>query len=259
MFSNPNDGFGFSFKGAAGLEEGPTDCKVSEHGISLSMEVYACPRDTQDLVTSQIINWANIERYNLDDLCTHSVVFTSLDKRRIYHAVGWRDKGPKLNRHFDDFRHRGSGKDGAPSALKESTHMYDTVMSYPAGHITDFSSTIAPTYPLFSLDIYTTKRKESFNDITQKLSEAIESLKGTQVEGSLVGMHLLKSNDALSCIVMGSWTCLYGYEDLNPSNTPEYCRLIEEVKELACEGTYSDMIEKTSPRRMYNVENCLRY
>jgi hypothetical protein len=71
----------------------------------------------------------------------------------------------------------------------------------------------------------------------------------------LNAMHLLKSTDNLCCIILAAWSNPQSYEQLY--EIPKYTENIEKAQKLSVEGSYSDIIEKTSPNRMYYVFDVL--
>lgn len=222
-----------------------------------SIEFYTCQRATQGLVSSHIANWAEIgECYTLRDKGTHSVVFSSVDGRRVVHMFGWALDGRELLGNYHDFKVRADSADGTPAALKESTHMYRTVWSIPQITTgTFFKSMDIEEYPLYSIDLYTARMPENIKDIQSQLINASNAINKHMVP-DLIGMHVLKSIDNLSCILLGTWSNLYGYECL--SQIKEYDSAIEEAKKLSAFGTMSDILHKTDPRRMFYVSNiCL--
>jgi hypothetical protein len=71
----------------------------------------------------------------------------------------------------------------------------------------------------------------------------------------LNAMHLLRSTDNLCCIILAAWSDPQSYEKL--FEIPKYSENIQKAKKLSVEGSYSDIIEKTSPNRMYYVFDVL--
>ena len=71
----------------------------------------------------------------------------------------------------------------------------------------------------------------------------------------LQAMHLLQSTDKLCCILLGAWTDMHAYPQL--SEIPKYAENIAEAKKLSIQGSYSDIVEKTAPNRMYYVYDVL--
>lgn len=219
-----------------------------------SVEFYCCQRATQSLVSSHISNWAEIaECYTLRDKGTHSIVFRSIDGKRVAHMFGWALDGRELLASYHDFKVRADGIDGTPAALKESTHMYRTTFSIPLETTaTKFKSADIEQYPLFSIDLYTARMPENINAIQSCLVQAAREINNNMIP-DLISMHVLKSIDNLSCILIGTWNSIDGYEALAQNN--EYNNAINEVKKFAAFGTLSDVFDKTDPRRLYYISN----
>ena len=220
-----------------------------------SIDFYCCQRATQSLVSSHISNWAEIaECYTLRDKGTHSVVFRSIDGKRVVHMWGWALDGRELLGNYHDFKVRADSADGTPAALKESTHMYRTAFSIPLETTaTKFKTSDIEQYPLFSIDLYTARMPENINQIQTSLVNAAREINNNMLP-DLISMHVLKSIDNLSCILIGTWNSIDGYESLAQNN--EYNNAINEAKKYAAFGTLSDVLDKTSDaRRMYYISN----
>ena len=156
---------------------------------------------------------------------------------------------------------RGDSSDN-PTALKESTHMYLPIFSIPKGVATKFASTDVETYPLFSLDLYTVKKQDKHGELVSSLRDAVAVLEANDGAGGmnqlpdLRAMHVLSAPDKLAVIVMGVWTGLYCYENLN--DIPEYQEALSKAKKLSIEGTLSDILDKTKPKgRLFYVSDIL--
>lgn len=138
--------------------------------------------------------------------------------------------------------------------------MYSTIASKPRQETeTLFESLDRDTYPLISCDIYTCRDIKSHDKVCQLLQNAIDiacnSSPGKTLKNclfftfitfshffyffivfillslylylnlDLLAMHLMKSLDSLSCVVVGTWSSLYGLEQLRAIE--EYISLIE--------------------------------
>jgi hypothetical protein len=167
--------------------------------------------------------------------------------------VGWRVEGQPLDAVWDAFRKRGDSKDGVPVALKESTHLYLPTRSVPAGSALRFHTESVDAYPLFSIDLYTAKMPQYHKDLVRHLEEAVVDIDKQLPD--LMSMHVLRSADSLSAIVLGVWNSLYGYEGLQ--EVENYQTAVANAKKLAIEGSLSDIMDKTKPNRIYYVNDIL--
>ena len=230
-----------------------------------SLEVYACQPQTLDLVAGQIYAWAQVEKNSLlRDAFTHSCLLASLDRRRVVHATGWKLDGMNLFYGFEDFKKRADGKDGTPAALKESTHCYKVVGQFPPDGVVSFQSEEIDRYPLFSIDIFTSKRNDAQEDIVQCLRSGLVAVAGAgkAIPDELQSLHLLRSTDPLAAAVVGTWTpgidAEMGDARIGPKKllaaVPEYAASLAQVEKLAVVGTMSDKIDKVDPlSRLYEV------
>ena len=140
--------------------------------------------------------------------------------------------------------------------MKESTHMYRTTFSIPKETTsTRFDSIDIEQYPLFSIDLYTARMPDNINQIQSCLVNASIAINNKMVP-DLISLHVLKSIDNLSCILLGTWSSLYAYEAL--SQNDDYNNAINECKKYAAFGTLTDVLDKTDARRMFYISNiCL--
>jgi hypothetical protein len=131
------------------------------NGMSI-VDVYACHPDTMGLVTTSIDSWMQASLADLEEICTHSVVFTSTDGKRVVHYTGLREMSKDdAESIFSEYKSRTNGKDGTPAALRESTHLYTCTFSAPLHSILDFSSPTAESYKqIYSIDVYTCKLRD---------------------------------------------------------------------------------------------------
>ena len=112
------------------------EASIKVGGVLQSMELYTCQKESQLMVLSQISNFVQFEKWStLDERSTHSVIFASVCGTRVMHCIGWTQEGMALAGTFNRFRERADGRDGTPAALKESTHLYDTVYSLPTNSV----------------------------------------------------------------------------------------------------------------------------
>ena len=153
-------------------------------------------------------------------------------------------------------KQRGDSSDN-PAALKESTHMYLPIFSVPKGVATKFETTDIESYPLFSLDLYTVKKVEKHGELVSALRDAVAVLESHENQlPDLRAMHVLSAPDKLAVIVLGVWTGLYCYENLN--DIPAYQESLAIAKKLSIEGTLSDILDKTKPNgRLFYVSDIL--
>ena len=97
----------------------PDDASIAKGGVFTSFDLYTSHPETQHLIIGQIANWAR--GYILfNPNFAYSVVYSSLDGRRIIHGVGWKHKNTKeMNDDFKNFKYDADGPHGTPVALKE--------------------------------------------------------------------------------------------------------------------------------------------
>eukprot|EP01038_Epipyxis_sp_PR26KG_P009152 gene9152-12345_t len=220
----------------------------SSGGIVLSLEMYACQKETQQLVISQIANWIRAESYCLQDHGTSSIIFGSLDGTRVVHSVGWNPGNKMLDKIFYDFCKRADGPHGTPAALKESTHLYRTHSSVPEGVSTFFlSSDISDYSSVFSIDFFNCKRTSSFPEVKELLSRSASAADWSGMRA----LHILGSTDELVGVLLGEWRSESDYEDWNKNI--DYLNVRYLVQPLVVEGTMSDILDKTKPSRAYRV------
>lgn len=239
---------------------------IRKDGFSNSFYVYTCNKATQSLIASEIANWAQVERLAiLDEASTHTVVLTSLDGQRVLHNIGWRLGRQDLQKVFKRFQERSNSEDGTPAALKESAHVYDIVYSTPSHSSIHFSNQELidennllllqeqeqSINPLLSIDIYTCRMPEWQDECCLQLQLALSFIQSSVVYKSLKSIHVLKSIDKLSCMIIGSWTGIVDIEQLN--DIPEYKLHMNKVDKLAIHGTMTDVMEKTTNCRYYSV------
>jgi len=248
------------------------DASIKVEGALLSFDLYTCQPETQTLVIGQIANWAKAERYALGTDMTHSVVFGSVCGRRVWHSVGWKIEGMSLFYAFEDFKKRADGKDGSPASLKESTHMYRTVGQYPPdasvifhapsprtqGDVNGFASgpwgsgssgdATREEYPFFTIDVYTCRKSESQEEVTQLLRASLKAMVPSDTIGGapheLLSMHVLRSTDPLALLVISAWTNLDGPKKL--LSNEKYMDAIKKISKLAAFGSLTDYVEKSN-------------
>jgi hypothetical protein len=63
---------------------------IEQGGQFCSFEIYACQRETQQLVAGHIAAWARAEIYCLKESGTFSLILNSICGRRVCHVVGWK-------------------------------------------------------------------------------------------------------------------------------------------------------------------------
>mmetsp|Transcript_8931 Transcript_8931/g.8822 ORF Transcript_8931/g.8822 Transcript_8931/m.8822 type:complete len:368 (-) Transcript_8931:356-1459(-) len=264
---------------------------MEQDGYFYSFEIYACQRETQKLVSSHLANWLRAEIYCLRECGTFSMLLNSVCGRRVVWVMGWKAQGNVVARSigvmsaFDGMRKRGEGPDGGPTALKESSHMYYPSHSMPqekgSPSLLTFDLANTEKYPLFSIDVYNCFEPQRHEELAKNLEKALNSLfpgMDTDISGNpdqsnpdirvsqinpdmqipdLKAMHLLRSTDKQSCVVLGSWSNLNtnSYKQINEMLS--YKDEIAEAKKISIEGTYSDIVDKTSPSRIYYVSDVL--
>ena len=92
-------------------------------------------------------------------------------------------------------------------------------------------------------------RGEGELDVKRKITDRVTNIPELQA------MHLLKSTDKLCCIILAAWSDVTAYSQL--SEIKKYNDNIKKAKSLSIEGSYSDIIEKTTPNRLYYVFDVL--
>eukprot|EP01041_Mallomonas_annulata_P006593 gene6593-13339_t len=228
-----------------------TWASINKGGLYNSFEVYTSHKETQDLIVGQISNWVQVEK-NCDLLpgsSSHSVIFASIDGERVIHNVGWKLDGLYLNTAFKMFRDRANDCEGTPAGLKECTHIYDPLFSVPKNSAIQFLTENSDSYPLYNIDVFTCKLPEWQDELTQELEIAVSYI-GSKFP-DLKSIHVLKSTDKLSCIVIGACTSIDihdAFEDI-----PGYKEHMEKAKKLAVHGTMADLMSKKNPNRLYYV------
>lgn len=225
---------------------------LQEGGLLTSMELYATSPELQTFVISQISNWIRGENIKILPHGSYSVLFASIDGKRLVHMIGWRSSlnDQATENKFNEFRRRASlAADGLPLDLKESTHIYKPIYSIPEGISSSFADTAIEKYPLFAIDFYTTRLSEDNVKVKEALKEAVKSVDGKIPD--LVSMHLLASTDRLVHCILSSWLALDGKESL--SSMEDYSNQILSAKKYAIEGSITDIVDKTKPSRLYTV------
>ena len=98
---------------------------------------------------------------------------------------------------------------------------------------------------------------DNINQIQSCLVNAANAINNKMASTpDLISLHVLKSIDNLSCILLGTWSSLYAYEAL--SQNDDYNHAINECKKYAAFGTLTDVLDKSDARRMFYVSNiCL--
>ena len=86
-------------------------------------------------------------------------------------------------------------------------------------------------------------------DVKRKVTDRLTNIPELQA------MHLLRSTDKLCCIILAAWSDVTAYSQL--SEIKKYNENIKKAKSLSIEGSYSDIIEKTTPNRLYYVFDVL--
>ena len=128
-------------------------------------------------------------------------------------------------------------------------------LSVPRYSGINFNSLEARNNNLYSIDLYTSKLPEWQDKLFSNLESAVASLDNKISE--LSSVHLLKSTDQLSCCIVGAWeenSAQSSIELLSSlDNVPEYSGFINEAKKFAIRGTYSDLVQRCYPNRMYFV------
>jgi hypothetical protein len=230
----------------------PTEPVLQEGGLLTSVELYATSPELQTFVISQISNWIRGESIKILPHGSYSVLFASIDGQRLIHMIGWRSSlnDQATENSFNEFRRRASlAADGLPLDLKESTHIYKPIYSIPEGISTSFAETALDKYPLFSIDLFTTRLKEDQTKVKDALNKAVKSVDGKLPD--LVSMHLLASTDRLVHCIVSSWLALDGKDSL--SSVEDYSGNILTAKKYAIEGSITDIVDKTKPSRLYTV------
>lgn len=214
---------------------------------SSMIDVYACHPDSQGLVMSQISNFITSQKDDLDLAAYHSVVFGSVDGKRVVHYTGMLDMPIEYATSiYEEYKARCDDRDGTPAALKESTHLYKTHYSSPKNSLIDFSFDTKDKYSLYTIDIWTNRMPEYTSEVLDSLIQGVDNLKVPE----LVSSHVMSSTDDLSCCVFGMWQSLYEFESCEKNI--EYQQSLSLAKKYAVSGTLSDVIDK-SKKHIYYV------
>lgn len=220
-----------------------------------SIDFYSCQPATLELIKAQTIKWTVEEFLTLRGKCPFFSVLTSLDRKRMIHLVGWNTMGYLLTNvdiRFDQFRNRAAGPTGPPVAFLENSHMYGPLFSVPSNATTN----ILAQYPdtLISVDVFSCRLKESHNHVMFTLVEAINQLLKNEdqipLPDGLISLQLLSSIDSASCSLIGVWEPdSNGYNTLYQNKI--FLESLESLKSYVATGTYSDIVQKCSSRRLY--------
>lgn len=222
--------------------------------ILTSIEVYASHDESHDALKSQIISWTTEElSTRTKDFCTFATVLSPLDKKRLVKVIGWGVKGNLMTNvdiRFDKFRDRASSENGVPLSLQESTHLYETLFSLPPSTSTAVLAKQSNTATV-TVDIFTCRHKEDVGKVISKLIDALKSVEETMntVMDNAVSLQVLSAIDSAVCVLLCVWKSSEGY--LEMTSLEDFNKRIMLVKELAAEGTFSDIIEKSNPRRLF--------
>jgi len=168
--------------------------------------------------------------------------------------VGWKSNTKGLSGIFNNFRRRADGVDGTPAALKESTHLYSTLQTFPVTEQVLYDSSAAGPYPLISLDVFNNHRPEKHTDMTIVLKELTSSPTTLPLvtTPTFKSMHILSSTDSVVSVLLGVWKGEEGFPQLR--NNDNYRTVISEAKKLSVRGTYSDLVKKIEdPSRLYYI------
>ena len=168
--------------------------------------------------------------------------------------ISWKSGNKGISNIFNNFRRRSDGIDGTPAALKESTHLYQNIKSFPNNDQCIFVPSNSERYPFISLDIFNNFRIDKLNDLTSIL----QSVSALPAELPLVNMlefkslHLLRSIDSTVCVLLGIWKGESGLKILQ--NNEKFSSIISKATDLSVRGTYTDLVEKTTdPSRLYYI------
>lgn len=177
-----------------------------------SIDIYCCQPGTCDLTIGQISAFAAMENRALQGSYTHSLILASLCRTRVVHLTGWSLQGMDLFYTFEDFKRRADSPSGTPAALKESTHLYKTIGQYPPSAHVPFTPKDLSKWPLFTIDIFTTKRADGQEAVVQALRASLEAVAAGPAPKELKTMHLLRSTDPLAAAVVSTWRPAPGQE-----------------------------------------------
>jgi hypothetical protein len=187
---------------------------------------------------------------NIDS--SYSIVLASLEGDRVVHIFGWDSKNidsTRLNSKFNKYRENNDKEDGLPIALKESSHIYDTLCSIPAAASTRFSKDIQ-SYPTFNVDVYTCKVASNIRQLEQEIRVSMDI--ANKFLPDVTAQHLLLSEDKLSIITLTTSRSLFEHELL--LDIPEYKETLKRIHQLSVPGTISDITQKSNQlKRSYLV------
>lgn len=188
------------------------------------------------------------------DLDVSKVVLASVDGDRVAHIVGWKSSTKGLSGIFNNFRRRADGVDGTPAALKESTHLYNILQTFPVTEQVLYDSSTVGSYPLISLDVFNNYRPDKHADMTTVLKELTSSPATLPIVTipTFKSMHILSSTDSVVSMLLGVWKGEEGFPQLQ--NNDNYRAVISKAKKMSVRGTYSDLVKKIDdPSRLYYI------
>ena len=225
-----------------------------------SLELYTSQSGSQDLIASQIANWARAEQNCLEENAFVSTVFCSLDESRVLHFCGWR---PSLSSSiFDDFRRRSNSEQGTPAALKESSHMYQVAQSSPLGSSIDWDpryvgAPVREAGRLFWIDLYTLRSEQTMSLVLEHLNRGLYELQIDPACSDVISSaHVLTATDKLAVTVIAE---VHGEDVLEKlASCQGYQTHLRHVRKIAIPGTMTDITQKSgSPPRLYSMYDVL--
>ncbi len=183
---------------------------------------------------------------------SYSIVLASIEGDRVIHIFGWDAKNTDSSRlltKFNKYRENNDKEDGLPIALKESSHIYDTIHSIPSTINTRFSKDIQ-SYPTFNVDVYTCKVASNIKLLEQEIRLSMDIANKNLPD--VTAQHLLLSEDKLSIVTLTTSHSLFEHEML--LDIPEYKETLKRIFQLSVPGTISDITQKTNQiKRSYLV------
>ena len=220
----------------------------------ISIEYYGCEDSSQSTVTNHLNKFTLKEYDLLRDFCTFSTLLSSIDKRRVVHVIGWDVRESLMQNvdiRFDKFRDKAANAPDTCVSMQDSTHLYETLYSFPKTE--SAQNLIKEEVNFVSADIFSCRSKDANGRL---ISQLINSVQQIETVGSdprlienMVSIHVLSAIDTSVCVLLGIWKDDLGYEKMH--NFPEFQKQLTAAKAIAAEGTFCDIVEKSSSRRLF--------
>jgi hypothetical protein len=92
-----------------------------------------------------------------------------------------------------------------------------------------------------------------FTDDTNPTAVSHSHYRTIPLPPHMIALQALSSIDSASCILLGIWQSPQAYSDFYTSSV--YQDVFADVVYIAAEGTYSDIVEKCSSKRLFQIHN----